>query len=210
VGKFRELVIEKILMNNIKFVNSLKFAFAKASFELKRSKTAARPKSPWIQFDINVVNDWLLEISHFMLDTYQQLIGDNLAQVRQPPLSEVLNMARKEIHFLPLYETVPEFIFKDFEFCYIKSLSRKRGVAAEHYEEFSSMVYIFHRVLIDSLNTALMEELATGREWIRTPWQADSKFRAPRSNPEHAKLCLERAINVVSNWAEYGLGRLDY
>jgi hypothetical protein len=54
-----------------------------------------------------------------------------------------------------------------------------------------------------------MEELATGREWVRTVWYHPHRFRAERNCSEQAKISLERAINVVSNWGEYGLGRLQ-
>ena len=89
-------------------------------------------------------------------------------------------------------------------------MSKSHGVKERDYEAFSGFVYTFHRALIDSLNTALMEELISGREWIETPWRNDKKFKAIKIIPDHAKLSLERSINVVSNWAEYGLGRLDY
>ena len=55
-----------------------------------------------------------------------------------------------------------------------------------------------------------MEELVTGKDWIITPWKTNKKFKSIQIVPDYAKICLERCINVVSNWAEYGLGRLDY
>lgn len=55
-----------------------------------------------------------------------------------------------------------------------------------------------------------MDELSTGRDWIYTPWQNSRKFKSKRICPEQAKVCLERAINVVSNWGEYGLGRMNF
>ena len=75
-------------------------------------------------------------------------------------------MAKKEIHTHPLYETIPEYIFKDFQFFYIKSLSKNYSIKTEDYDKFSSFVYTFHRALVDALNTALMDELVTGKDWI--------------------------------------------
>lgn len=99
-------------------------------------------------------------------------------------------MARKGNDTVPIYETIPEFAFKDFEFYYIKTLARNNGIAAEGYDKFSSLTYTFHRVLVDSLNTALMEELTTGREWVKTPWHVPRKYRATRVVLEQAKLSL--------------------
>ena len=58
-------------MANIKLISSLKFAFAKAREERRRKAVSKVPK---IHADINAINSWLLEISHFMLDSYLQVI----------------------------------------------------------------------------------------------------------------------------------------
>jgi hypothetical protein len=78
-------VIEKILMTNIKFINSIKFSFAKAAEESKKSR-APLPQLPFISADINAVNSWLLEISHFVLDGYHQVLRENMFNVKQPPI----------------------------------------------------------------------------------------------------------------------------
>lgn len=101
VTKLRELVIEKILMTNIKMINSIKFIFAKAGEEKKKRK--AEGELPIIDTDINAVNTWLLEISHFVLDSYQQVLRDNLLRVKQPPITEVLAMARRGLATIPTY-----------------------------------------------------------------------------------------------------------
>jgi hypothetical protein len=59
VIKFRELVIERIVMTNIKTINSIKFVCARAAEEKKRQKTAKAYLHP-IETDINSVNTWLL------------------------------------------------------------------------------------------------------------------------------------------------------
>lgn len=64
-------------MTNIKTINSIKFVCARAGEEKKRQKIAKSYLYP-IETDINAVNTWLLEVSHFVLDNYQQLIRDNL------------------------------------------------------------------------------------------------------------------------------------
>lgn len=45
-----------------------------------------------------------------------------------------------------------------------------------------------------------MEELATGKDWVRTPWKMPQKFKAIIEIQDYVKICLERSINVVSNW----------
>ena len=85
--------------------------------------------------------------------------------VKQPPPIELLAHAHKEIPYSNPYETVPEYVFKDFEFYYIKTLARNYGIGADKYDAFSTLLYTFHRSLIDSLNLALMEELISGKRW---------------------------------------------
>lgn len=60
IKKFRELVIEKILMTNIKFINSIKFVFAKAGDLRKQAKAITLPQLPYIETDIGAINTWLL------------------------------------------------------------------------------------------------------------------------------------------------------
>lgn len=83
--KFRELVIEKTIMANIKMISSLKFLFARAAEERKRVKAGCC--LPSLDTSMGAVNSWLLEVSHFVLDSYQQVLRDNLFLVRQPPAS---------------------------------------------------------------------------------------------------------------------------
>lgn len=54
-----------------------------------------------------------------------------------------------------------------------------------------------------------MEELISGKRWLELPWGNEFKQKK-KVRGEHAKTCLERSINVVSNWGEYGQGRLEY
>lgn len=61
-------------MTNIKIISSLKFVFAKAAAEKKKKKTI-KSKLPSIHVDINNINAWLLEVSHFMLDNYEKVIN---------------------------------------------------------------------------------------------------------------------------------------
>lgn len=83
-------------------------------------------------------------------------------------------------------------------------------VSIELYESFSSGNYIFHRVLVDSLNTALMEDLPFGKKWVELPWRERFRRKAlQKTSEDHVKMCLERAINMVSNWGEYGMARLE-
>lgn len=117
-------------------------------------------------------------------------------------------MARRSLTTNPPYEAIPEFIFKDFSFSYIKDLQKDQKVDDLYFDVFSCLLYTFHRALIDALNEALMEELFTGKNWIRTPWKMPQKFKAYRKNHDEVKICLERSINVVSNWSDYGLGKL--
>jgi hypothetical protein len=88
-------------------------------------------------------------------------------------------------------------------------LARNYGIGADKYDAFSTLLYTFHRSLIDCLNLALVEEVITGRQWLEVPWRNDFKQKKKIIN-EHTKVCLERSINVVSNWGEYGLGRLQF
>ena len=67
-----------------------------------------------IEADISAINGWLLEICHFMLDNYQLQIKDNLIHVKQPPGIELLELAKKGLSYPLRYETIPEYIFKDF------------------------------------------------------------------------------------------------
>ena len=53
--------------------------------------------------------------------------------IKQPAPHEVLDMARKGLGAMPVYESVPEYVFKDFEFYYIKTLHRNMGVPASQY-----------------------------------------------------------------------------
>jgi hypothetical protein len=99
-------------------------------------------------------------------------------------------MARRELTTNPPYETIPEYVYKDFEFYYIKTLQKNYRVDDKDYDVFSSLLYTFHRTLIDALNEALMEELLTGKDWIRTPWKMPKKFRALRNDQDEVKLCL--------------------
>ena len=89
-------------MTNIKTINSVKFVCARAGEQKKRQKAIKAYLHP-IESDINAVNTWLLEISHFVLDNYQQLIRDNLVEAKQPPAIEVLAMARKGYDNIPIY-----------------------------------------------------------------------------------------------------------
>jgi hypothetical protein len=98
----------------------------------------------------------LLEISHFILDNYQTVIRDNLVVIKQPANNELLGHAHKNLPYLNPYETIPEYVFKDFEFYYIKTLARNCSIGADKYDAFSTLLYTFHRSLIDSLNLALM------------------------------------------------------
>lgn len=79
---------------------------------------------------------------------------------------ELLGLAHKNVVYWTPYETVPEYVFKDFEFYYIKTLARNYGITADQYDAFSTLLYTFHRSLIDSLNLSLTEELLTGRKWL--------------------------------------------
>jgi hypothetical protein len=63
-------------------------------------------------------------------------------------------------------------VFKDFEFYYIKTLAKNNGITSEKYDYFSTLLYTFHRSLVDSLNRVLMEELITGKNWITLPWSS--------------------------------------
>lgn len=99
-------------------------------------------------------------------------------------------MARKGLSTIPTYETIPEFIYKDFEFYFIKTLQKTYNINNENYASFSSTVYTFHRALVDALNEALMEELATGKDWIRTPWKMPKKFKVINESYDQIKLCL--------------------
>lgn len=65
----------------------------------KQKKAKAIIKYPPIQADFNAVNTWLLEISHFILDNYQNVIRDNLIIVKQPPKEELLSLARKNLSY---------------------------------------------------------------------------------------------------------------
>ena len=65
-------------MTNIKFINSIKFTFAKAGEAKKKGKAIAIPQLPSIHTDIGAINTWLLEISHFVLDGYFQVFKDHL------------------------------------------------------------------------------------------------------------------------------------
>ena len=65
------MILESMVMINIKIISSLKFAFAKVR-EDRNKKIIAR--APSIHPDINSINSWLLEISHFMLDSYAQVV----------------------------------------------------------------------------------------------------------------------------------------
>ena len=57
VLKFREIIVESLVMLNIKIVSGLKFSFAKVREE--RNKKLA-VKAPSIHPDINSINGWLL------------------------------------------------------------------------------------------------------------------------------------------------------
>lgn len=81
--------------------------FAKMGEMKKQQKAKAAIKFPLIQSDINAINTWLLEISHFILDNYQTVIRDNLTIIKQPPGLELLGHAHKNIPYLNPYETVP-------------------------------------------------------------------------------------------------------
>lgn len=59
IVKFKEIILEKTIMNNIKVISSLKFAFAKASKEKKKIKVIVT-KPPSIRPNINTINAWLL------------------------------------------------------------------------------------------------------------------------------------------------------
>lgn len=75
-------------MTNIKFINSIKFVFAKAGDLKKQTKTAVSvPKLPFIQTGIDAINTWLLEMSHFVLDGYFHIFRDKLKKVKQPPIT---------------------------------------------------------------------------------------------------------------------------
>jgi hypothetical protein len=89
------------------------------------------------------------------LDNYQAVIRDNLIFIKQPPSLDLLTLAHKNISHFNHYETVPEYVFKDFEFYYIKTLARNVGITADKYDAFSTLIYTFHRSLADSLNLAL-------------------------------------------------------
>ena len=64
-------------------------------------------KFPPIESDINAINTWLLEISHFILDNYQTVIRDNLVVIKQPASIELLGHVHKNIPYLNPYETIP-------------------------------------------------------------------------------------------------------
>ena len=89
-------------MTNIKTINSIKFVCVRAGEELKR-KRAAKVKPIPIDSDINGVNTWLLEVSHFILDNYQKAVRDSIVDVKQPSGLDLLGMARKGLDLLPLY-----------------------------------------------------------------------------------------------------------
>ena len=58
------------------------------------------------------------------------------------------------------------------------------------------------------MNQTLMEELAIGKDWVVLPWINSFRYSKKEAD-EHAKQCLEKAINRVSNWAEYGMAQLQ-
>lgn len=96
--KFVDLVNEKIVLNNIKMINSIKFMFAKLGDERKNqkiNKAIANARCIPIETDINAINTWLLEISHFILDHYQQVVKDNLINIKQPPSLELLEHSKR-------------------------------------------------------------------------------------------------------------------
>ena len=79
---------------------------------------------PVIETDINAINTWLLEISHFILDNFQTVVRENLVNIKQPPALELLAHAHKDIPYFYPYETIPEYVYKDFEFYYVKTLAK--------------------------------------------------------------------------------------
>ena len=98
--------------------------------------------------------------------------------VRQPAGVELLELARKGMSHPLRYETIQEFVFKDFEFYYIKTMARSNEVGPEQYDAFSTLLYTSHRSLVDSLNVALEDELLYGRRWLQVPWR--QQFRKKR------------------------------
>ena len=74
VVRFAELVNEKVILNNVKMINSVKFMFARMAEHAAKVRESQKIKYHAIESDINGVNTWLLEICHFMLDNYQKQV----------------------------------------------------------------------------------------------------------------------------------------
>ena len=108
------MVNEKIILNTVKVINSVKFMFARMAEHMAKVNLPKAIYYPPIESDINGINTWLLEICHFMLDNYQKQIRENLVNVRQPTGIELLRLVRKGTSYPLRYETVQEFVFKDF------------------------------------------------------------------------------------------------
>lgn len=121
IERFHCMANEKMALSNIRLINSVKYTFSK----LYRALNDAQPSRPFTQptlpnqkispicADIESINNWLLEISHFILDNHSKAIRDSLAGSKVP--IEVLCKSIKEKQSVDSsYEVIPQYVFKEF------------------------------------------------------------------------------------------------
>ncbi len=58
------------------------------------------------------------------------------------------------------------------------------------------------------MNITLVEEIYVDRNWLVLPWFNPFRWMK-KEQKEHTKYALEKAINRVSNWAEYCIPDID-
>ncbi len=71
---------------------------------------------------IDIVNNWLLEVSHFILDNFGAEFMRKLINVEQPESHELWKHCIKREPFVKEYASISQKIFKQFEFFHIKTL----------------------------------------------------------------------------------------
>jgi|JI6StandDraft_1071083.scaffolds.fasta_scaffold61958_3 hypothetical protein len=76
----------------------------------------------------------------------------------------------------------------------------------KHEEEFTTMINVHDLCMYNSLNEAVSLEMGITKQENYAPWfSRNGVVKLPTK--ETSKGLLERAINVVSQWAEASLGQ---